>query len=60
MANWGSLWACNMAAEKFGKDAYTLWQRIWAERLPQGFSGFIWRWMQVAIEICWNPLDSAT
>ncbi len=24
------------------------------------FSGFIWRWMQVAIEICWNPLDGAT
>jgi hypothetical protein len=23
-------------------------------------SGSIWQWMQVAIEICWNPLDSAT
>jgi hypothetical protein len=29
-----------MAAEKFGQDAYILWQRIWAERLLQGFSRF--------------------
>jgi hypothetical protein len=26
-----------MAAESFGIDAFILWQRIWAERLPQGF-----------------------
>jgi hypothetical protein len=37
ISNWGFLWACNMAAENFGQDAYILWQIIWAERLPQGF-----------------------
>jgi hypothetical protein len=30
-----------MAAENFGKDAYIFWQRIWAERQPQGFLSFI-------------------
>ncbi len=59
MGNWGFLWAPSMAAENFGQNAYILWQRIGLRGCHKVFWGFLWQWMQVAIEISWNPLDSA-
>ncbi len=57
MANWGSLWFRNMASKDFGKNAYKLWRRIWPHSLPPEN---IWRCVQEAMQICWNPLHDAT
>jgi hypothetical protein len=43
-----------MAAEKFGQDAYILWHRIWAERLPQRLLRFF---MAVHANSCANVLE---
>jgi hypothetical protein len=45
-----------MAAEKFGQDANILWQRIWAERLPQRFFRF---YMAVDASSYRNLLESS-
>jgi hypothetical protein len=45
-----------MAAENFGKDPYILLQRIWAERLPQGFFRF---YMAVDASSYRNLLESS-